>query len=269
MIRELENAQRHVFGALRFVDEVTGAPVSGTLRVTSPDVELSTNRSGLFVLRRFAPGVVAPYMSEAEQAEFVHTRRYQLLFDNGNALPNSVSFALTVSDPAGRYLERACALRLVAQPADAAAQGPFDRALMPSPSARPGPGHAVIRVSVVRNGRGVPGALVDVQRVGSNTVIARSTTDAVGEALVLVGRLPVSTWTDTDNDGIVDAGEITTGLSALRVRLTVDEDTLDPSGTLKGPPEPDRILFASNRTRRTSNLSAAPGATHKVVFDLT
>lgn len=191
-----ENLERRVLGAVRFRDAVTGLDVAAPLRVTAPGVRWVRNLRGWYVAAS-APGLEA------------HT----LSVDRPPSQPaaGKVPVALAAEDPEGTYLPRRAVLSLPRDPdpakKDAASSlfAPAEVELFPSPAAPVMPGWAVVRVSA-RTAAGAPaaGALLRVVRKGNQgELLGRGMTDARGEALVAVPGIPVTTWDDEGQDGVL------------------------------------------------------------------
>lgn len=215
----VEHVDRRVLGAVRFVDAVTGADVDAPLRVDAAGVRWIRNRSGWWVAAS-APGLEA------------HT----LAFEAPPSAPplGSVATELTVEDPTGRYLRRRAALALPrsADPRKAATPDslfrPREVALFRAPAAAVAAGWAVVRASVSRGGAPLADALLRVVRKGdAQQVMGRGMTDARGEALVAVAGIPVTTW-DEEGQGGVLATEADARLEVLWKAPT-------------GPPDPDEL----------------------------
>jgi hypothetical protein len=172
---------RRVLGGVRFVDAVTGLPVSRTLAVSAPKVGWIHNSSGDYVVAS-APGLEA----------------HEDAFSAPPGVPDvgSVAITLTVRDPLGEYLPRRATVRLPRDPdlthADQPASlfRPVGVPLYPAPIARTAPGWAVLRVTAQE----WPGALLKVVQDGTNQVLGRGQSDARGEALVAVPGIPVTTF---------------------------------------------------------------------------
>lgn len=204
IFRPLENLDRRVLGALRFVDGNTGATLREPLAVDVAGARVQRNRSGLWVVS----GVPALAAHEAA-------------FDAPPVLPAIGSLALTatVSDPAGRYLPRRAAVALPRDPTPANAALPaslfrtIDIALWPAPAAPTGANWALLRISVVdgASGDALGGALLRVTRDGSPLALGLS--DWRGEALVAVPGVPVTTW--SEDPGAVVALEIAATLDTV------------------------------------------------------
>jgi hypothetical protein len=185
---------RRLLGAVRFVDVVTGTEVLSPLRVSAPGVRWVRNLRGWFVAAS-APGLDA------------HT----LTIDKPPAqpAPGKTPVALSVDDPTGRYLPRGASLALPRDPdpgkkeAAASLFTPAEVELYPSPTAPVSPGWAVIRASVVTKGqKPVSGALLRVSRK-SGELLGRGMTDARGEGLVGIAGIPVTTWDDEGQEGVL------------------------------------------------------------------
>lgn len=186
---------RRLLGAVRFVDVVTGMEVLSPLRVSAPGVRWVRNLRGWFVAAS-APGLEA------------HTHA----IDRPPAQPaaGKTPVTLAVQDPTGRYLPRGAVLALPrdAEPGKKDSPSslftPADVELFPSPIAPVSPGWAVIRVSVVTKKTQEPaaGALLRVSRK-SGEVLGRGMTDARGEGLVGIAGIPVTTWDDEGQEGVL------------------------------------------------------------------
>jgi hypothetical protein len=241
-----DRVERSAFAAIRLVDGVTGAPVGPGHQIRCDEADILINRSGVIVLRGLRQPV-PDVMTEAEASSSRPSHRYGLQLARGAVPPFSAPITLEVRDPRGVYLPRRCLLRVVRDP-PAIVPSLLDRELFPSPIARPGPGHAVLNVRCVRGDVGVPGVVIAVRRTSDNALLARGVSNELGDALVLVAGLPVSTWTDTDADGAPDS--VTTTDTSARVAAFLDEDALDPdTGKLRQPIDPDLVPFATRLTR--------------------
>jgi hypothetical protein len=216
----LDQVDRRVLGAVRFLDASTGTEVREPLTVTGPGVRWIRNRAGWYVIAN-APGLDA------------HTDAF--LAPPPAPPLESVGIALTVADPGGRYLPRQHTLRLPRDPdpLHAAAPGslfrPIDVVLFPTPAARPPSGWSVVRASVTVVGTAAPvaGALVRVARSSDGQRLASGLSDARGEALVPVPGIPLTT--SDEGSGPVMATE---------VEVTV-EVIVDPAAA--GVPDPDDL----------------------------
>jgi len=233
---------RRVLGGVRFVDAVTGLPVSRMLKVSAPNVRWIRNRSGDYVVA-LAPGL------GAHTAAFVAPPAAPPL---GN-----VAVAITVSDPLGEYLPRRAVVTLPRDPDPAhAAQGgslfrPVGVPLYPAPVAPTAPGWAVVRVTV----RGatpesrLPGALLRVVQDGTERVLARGLADARGEALVAVPGIPVTTF--SAGPGPVLATQVAAHLQVFAPAAGADPsdpDELETQPVLKSAP----VQLASGRSLHLS-----------------
>jgi hypothetical protein len=263
-LRSPDRVERTAFAAIRLVDGVTGAPVGPGPQVRCDEADILINRSGMIVLRglrRTVPGV----MTEAEASSSEPANRYGLQLARGAAPPFSAPITVEVRDPRGLYLPRRCLLRVVRDPPPAVPTV-LDRELFPSPTASPGPGHAVLNVRCVRAGVGVPGVVLAVRRVSDNALLARGLSNDLGDALVLVAGLPVSTWSDTDADGDLDA--VTTPDTSVRVAALLDESALNPTtGALRHPVDPDLVPFATSLTRPPAQTATLrPASVTRMTF---
>lgn len=176
----IETDVRRVWGALRFVDAMSGHTVDSPLRVDLPGARLQRNRSGFFVVTALD-----------DVANLDDRRNYENAFDPIPPAP-ALSLAGTVSDPAGRYLARRFTLVLPRSPLPVppSAMAPLFEAatvtLDPSSATALLPTWAALRLSVRRAGAPAAQAVIRVHRPGSETVLGRGMTDARGEALLAV-----------------------------------------------------------------------------------
>lgn len=172
--------ERRALGAIAFVDGASGVRVADRLRVAGDGVHLTPNPSGLWVIRA-ARGLESHASSfRAPPAE---------------PPVESLSFSLTVEDPAGRYLPRSLTVRLPRSPARAGEPGaaltPIVAPLLPAAAALIRAGAAVLRVRVATAaGAPVSGALVRLtpEPPGLAPVLALS--DGDGEAIAILRDAP-------------------------------------------------------------------------------
>lgn len=191
MIWGLEQVERRVVRALRFVDAETRQPVERSLAVSAPaGVRLVRNRSGVHVITE-APGLAA----------------WTTSFDQPPDSPPAESTAIefSVEDPQRRYVARRFTIKAPpGRPAPLFTA--VDVPLYPSPSARPSPGSAVLRFSVEGADERPRGGVLLAVRVPiapGLTLVERGVTDPQGEALVLVPGIPAVAWGQTDDGALV------------------------------------------------------------------
>lgn len=235
----MEVVARRVLGALRFLDGVSGLPVTAPLAVSAPGVAWIRNRRSLYVVAS-APGLEA------------HTAAFQA--PPAAPAPGSVGIEFTVADPAGIYLPRRGTLRLPRDPDPAHLDHddslflPQDVPIYPAPAAPVEPGWAVVYASVAGAppAAGLAGALIRVVETHGNRVVGRGQTDGRGEALVAVQGIPVTTF--GQGGGPVLSTEVV-------VRLQVLWDAAAPQ-----PPDPDALESAHGaHPLRTTNATLASG----------
>ena len=254
LLREVERREWRVLGAIEFVDATTGARIGAPLRVAAAGAsaamppELTRNRSGLHVLRRWQP--------LAAHAD-------AFLAPPAAPAIGSLRLELAVSDPAGDYLPRGFALALPRDP-DPARRGdagslfvPQRVELMRAVRAPLGANWSRLDVRVSEpGGELLGGALVEV-RAEDGALLARGITDWRGEAVVPVAGVPVTTW--SSDPGAVVATEIAVAvraffLPAAGVRTTpAAADAGRPPARL---PAPDPDLLAADPAAR----AGAPAA---------
>jgi hypothetical protein len=205
--------------ALRFLDGETAQPLTGPLTVSGNGVQVVRNRSSLYALTE-APGF-ASYTSRFEAPP--------------EPAPAPASIPLTVVDPSGRHLPRSLSLEL---PRDASQEPehpsrsvfvPVDVRMYLSPTARPAPGSAVVRLSL-RDDQDAPLARVVIRlRVtlpDKPAIEGLGLSDERGEVLLLVPRIPIIRWGQGESDELIH----TTFPATL-------ESAFAPSGA--GLPAPD------------------------------
>lgn len=221
----LEQVDRRVLGAVRFVDSTTGLPVSNPLAVTASGLEFVRNLSGHYVI-----------------AGAVGLEEHALAFDKPPAVPalGSLTFEIRVADPTREYLPRRQTIGLPRDPDPKNASSSnslfhaIDVRLFPAARALTGVGWAVIRASVVKKGTDEPlsGALLRVTKkngapADETKPLGIGLTDNRGEALVTVPGIPVTTFGEGD-------GDVTTNEIDVTIKAFFDPN----AGTL---PDPDDL----------------------------
>ena len=175
-----ELVDRRVLGAVEFIDAVTATRMRGRLRVAPVDkrVSITPNASALYVIRS-APGL-EHHLQEFEQPP---------------ATPalESLSFDISVSDPAHRYLPRTTRIKLPrkhAPKSDAkSVLNPIVVRMYPAGAADVGTNWAVLRARVQMDDgseRGLGNALVIVTPQLAGFAAVTAMTDECGEALIAV-----------------------------------------------------------------------------------
>lgn len=234
-----EASDRRVLGAVRFRDAVTRLDVTAPLRVTAPGVRWIRNLRGWYVAAD-APGLEAHTFS----------------IDKPPTQPaaGKVPVALAAEDPTGTYLPRRALLTLPRDPDPAKKDNasslfaPAEVDLFPAPAAPTMPGWAVLRVTLMtRAGKPAAGALLRVVRKGSSgELLGRGMTDARGEALVAVAGIPVTTWDDEGQTGVL-ATEVDARLEAHYTPAAAAAGDIDALARLK-PAATQEVKLASGRT---------------------
>jgi hypothetical protein len=233
----MENIDRRILGAVRFLDATTGLMIRTPLDVQAPGAHLVRNRSGYYVID-----------------SFTGFDDYIASFQTAPAAGAAV-MAGQVDDPDRQYLPRRFSVSLPrdADPANAAQPTSVFRAadvlLFASPVGGVSPLWAVIRAAVTRAGTStaLAGALIRVRRASDNAVLARGISDWRGEALVAVPGIPVTTFG-------AGPGPVTqTGIDV------VVETIYDPAAT--PPPDPDDLDTRGALPRGTTNLHLVAGET--------
>ncbi len=236
-----EVIERRVFGAIEFVDDLTGARVSTPLRIDAPGMRLVRNHSGLHVIR------------ELDGAD-----AYTRAFDNPPTRPARANHPVSVSDPGQRYLPQAFTLalpRLLPAPGAPVADEdnalvPVQIRLMPAGGFTVRASWAVLRLKVVVTGSnpevGLANVLVDANPAVAGLATRRTLTDGHGEALVVIDSAPPL---------LPDAGPA--GLTRdfrVNVRLVLDKQVVRPEGSATLP-VPDPRLIQQRRQAGHADVS--------------
>jgi len=214
-----ESVDRRVLGGFVMVDAITNASVTSALSVTSTQLKLRANRSGIYAIFD-APGFSA-----------LNTQFIPVTAQWPASAAAAPSFEVSVQDPTLRYLPRRAQ---VGAPQPLASLGTPQRvALYPSASAGVALNWAVIRAAVTGSkGQGLPWAVVRALK-SDNSVAATGVTDARGEALLAVPGLGAQ----ISDSG---SGPVTVGTTAVTVQAWFDPSVLkQPAGWI---PNPDDIL---------------------------
>lgn len=250
-----ERIDQRVLGALRLVDRATGLPVTAPLRLHSDSARLLHNRSGLYVITE-ASGLE----SHAEA------------FAQPPASPPlaSIEYRFIIEDPRRRYLPRRLSVNLPRDP-DPEHAGrpdslftPHDALLYHAATARLSANWSSLRVSVLRNGKPLAGALLRVIGVAGGDILASGISDPRGEALVVVPGVPVTRFADEGDVLGHDHDPAPVVVNTLPVRLEVSLTASD------WPVDPDELEqnHAAN-LRQSRELGLRTGRMETVVFKLT
>lgn len=182
-----ETIERRVFGAIEFVDDLTGARVLDRLHIAAPGIRLARNHSGLYVIREL-------------DGHDDYTRR----FDDAPPNPPRINLSLSVEDPQQRYLPQSFTLslpRLLRTPTSPVADAdnalrPAQVRLWPAAALPLRASWAVLRLSVVVDASnpplGLANVIVEATPQPAGLALQRAMTDHHGEALVVIhGAAPV------------------------------------------------------------------------------
>jgi hypothetical protein len=209
--RAIEDVDRRVLGAVRFLDAGTGRRIERPLEVEAPGVRWIRNRANLYVVAD-APGLT-----------FL-TRQFEYPEPPPEIDP-PVTVNATARDASGQYLARAFSFDLPRE--GEALFEPVDVALYASPSGALVAGWASLRASVADDASGAPveGALLRVVKPGAtpaeDQVLARGLSDARGEAFVPIPGIPFMTWSD-------DETAVLTSAVNVRIEAYADPDAARP-----------------------------------------
>lgn len=180
-----ESVDRRVLGGFVLVDAITSNSIPAPLTVTSTQLQLKVNRSGVYAIFN-GPGF-SPLTDE---------------FIPIGTWPAPQGFEITVIDPSLRYLARRAQIQAPQKLVGTFA--PQQVPLYPSPSSTIEANWAVVRASVTSSaGDPLPWAFVEVL-LSDATVAARGVADARGEALLAVMGLGIQV-TSQATDPVTEA----------------------------------------------------------------
>jgi hypothetical protein len=247
-LRVLENVDRRILGAVRFLDATTHLKIATGLRVQAEMARLRINRSGLFVI----------WSSQGLEA-------HEGTFDSPPVTPavGFVPVSLIVSDTASRYLARRCTLPLPRDP-DVNHIGltgslfqPIDVRLYPAPTAPVLSGWALIRATVKKTGTDsvLPGALIRVFKTADQSLLASGLSDPRGEALVTVPGIPVTTFADGGGGAVI----------GTEIDVTI-QTIFDPAAS--GVSDPDDLEQRKDSLPR-STMSSKLASSRVLITNLT
>ena len=236
----IENLDRRVLGAFRWIDAISRKPVRDKLPVRSASLKLLAKDSGIYVVLD-APGMSA----------------LTTQFDVTSPWPAPAAFEVQVDDASRQYLPRRAqvafprALAPLSEPGSVLAPQRID--LYPGPAAPTAPNWAVLRLSV-RDGskNGLPWAVTRVLRTSDNAVLATGMTDRRGEGLLAIPGLGVRA--NANGGGAVMESSV-----AVTVQAVFDPSVLNQNADWV--PDPDLLLQApdSPAFRRASAAAQVAG----------
>ena len=237
-----ESIDQRVLGGCVFIDAITGTSIGDPLKVSSANLQIRGNRSGVYVVWN-APGLSSL------------TTQFNPAASQWSA---AQKFEVTVEDPGRRYLSRRTNIEI---PQSLATLDPQPILLYASPSGELAPNWAVIRASVTDGaGAGLPWAVVQIIK-SDDTVAATGVTDAHGEALLAVMGLGVQV-------SAASSGAVTEITIAVIVRAWFDPGVLtQPVGWVSNPD--DILSNLSNPALKTASMSGALGAGQILVAAIT
>ena len=241
-LRVMESVDRRLLGGFVFIDAITSTAIESPLPVTSNQLQLKANRSGVYAIFN-GPGF------NALTNEFIPNTPW----------PPLQKFEIAVQDTSLRYLGRRAQIQA---PQDLTGVfTPQQVPLYPSPSATVETNWAAVRVSVKSNASApLPWAVVQVL-LSDHTVAATGMADSRGEALLAVTGL-----------GIQVTSHATDPVTEATTPVTV-QAWFDP-GVLNQPkdwvPDPDDILGnLGNPSLKTGTQTGALGARQTLVVGIT
>ena len=263
-LQQFERVESRVLGAVRFFDATSGMTIKTPLNILAPpESKIIRNRSGLYVVHQYAP-------LQAHTESFISPPEAPPIA--------SLALVLSVEDPAGVYLSRSAEIRLPRDPSpeNVAAAGSLfrqiDVELYRAPTAPVGVNWAVLRVNVVErdSGDALGGALLRVMRNGET--LARGMTDWRGEALVPIVGIPITTWSEDENE--VTVTEIGATIEALfdsaagSVRTPANEISASAYPERLPVSDPERIAANPDAPRAQSEIRIATGRSLALTMQL-
>ncbi|MEF8734507.1 MAG: hypothetical protein V5B40_22115 [Candidatus Accumulibacter meliphilus] len=259
---ELERLEWRVLGALRPVDGTTGIALRGRLEASAVGARIARNRSGLYVIH-----------------EWSRLATHAAAFDEPPALPapGSEELAITLRDPGGHYLPRLASIALPRDPLAVGGDSLFvavDIPLYPSAAAGLGTNWTAVRASITDNadGAALGGALLRV--LAGATVLARGMSDWRGEALVPVVGVPVTTWSEDEDEVVVTTIAATVEVffdPALGTRTPIADvraGRLPPAMPLVDPADLESRRAALATTQQNVSLAARGALNLNLGLDL-
>ncbi|HEY2383506.1 MAG TPA: hypothetical protein VGK48_20220 [Terriglobia bacterium] len=238
----LESVDRRVLGGFIFVDAITNSSIENPLPVTSAQLAVKVNRSGVYAIFN-GPGFTAL------TNQFIPATPW----------PAAQTLEISVSDPSLRYLARRAQIQ--APQSLAGVFTPQQVPLYPGPSGPVELNWAVVRVSVASNaGVPLPWAVVRVL-LADNSVAATGMTDTRGEALLAVTGLGIQV-TSTATDPVTESA------TSVTVQAWFDPGMLtQPQGWI---PNPDVMLGnLSNPSFKTGTQTGALEARETLYAQIT
>lgn len=250
-----EQIDHRILGALNFVDVATGIRVQSTLNVRSNHSHFIRNRSNLYVITQ-ADGLdehTEPFAAPPELPPL-----------------GSISVDIDIVDPEQKYLPRRVRIALPKDPDpenhsnDNSLFRPSDITLYRNVNATVLGNWSLVRVSVdtvVGAADVVAGGFLRVLRSSDDEVLGRGLTNERGEALIIIPGVPITQFSEVDDDDSDDAPVLMTSVNA-RVELSVDP-------LQNWPVNPD--LLETNHDAQlvaTENVSLRTGQTETIRFNL-
>jgi|SRR5271157_335449 len=245
-----ENCDRRALAGIQCVDAITTGSILDPLLMSSSQLTLRPNRSGVYVVWD-GPGL------HASATMFPAT-----------PWPASAPFEIAIQDPSFRYLPRRSKIQVPqplaapVTPPQTANYGPQQVTLYPGPAAPVAPNWGVVRASVTSNASPpVPLPWAVLQVLKGTTVMATGLSDPNGEALLAIAGLSLQVSSSA-------GGPVTEVTVAATVNVWFDPTNLtQPSGWT---PNPDDILQAlTSLAWKTTSASIQIGPGLAVYVPLT
>jgi len=237
-----ESVDRRVLGGFVFVDAITNESIPSLLQVTSEQLRVKANHSGIYAVFN-GPGF-APLTNQ---------------FIPSGTWPPPGNFEIAVSDPSLRYLARRAQIQ--APQKLTGVVSPQAVRLYPGPAAIVEANWAVVRVSVTSStGTELPWCFLQVIRA-DNSVAATGLSDARGEGLLAVVGLGLQV-TSTATDPVTEA------TTPVTIKAWFDPSVLtQPAGWV---PDPDDISGnLANPALKTGTFAGALGARQTLFAGIT
>lgn len=245
------NSDQRILAAIRLVDATTSEPVLESLRVHSDSATFIRNRSNHYVIK-----------SANGFDDYVNS------FTTPAAIPAPRDVELTIVDPSNKYLTRAATVTLPRDlnPAnreeDDSVFKAIDIELFRNVQSKTLVNWSLVRVSALNADESpVAGGYIRVVRISDDEILGRGFTDQRGEALIVIPGIPITEFSDSDDDE-PEAAVLVMEVSA-RVELSV-------ALSAQWPVNPDLLdENHDSQIEETSTIGLRTGRTVSVQFTLT
>jgi hypothetical protein len=255
----IENCDHRVLGGFQCVDAITNGSIVDPLKVSSSQLVLRPNRSGVYAVW-----------------DGPNLRKYTA-FDPVLPWPAPTAFEIAIQDPSLRYLPRRSNIQVpqplptnpappappfTASTSQAISYGPQLITLYRGPAAPVGPNWAVVRASVASDATPpVPLPWAVLQVLNGATVMATGVADSNGQALLAIQGLGLRVSSSA-------GGPVTEVTTAATVQVWFDPTILSqPAGWVSNPDDILQNLTSSAWKTASAAIQIGPGQT--VIVPLT